>query len=177
MKALLRIVGVLILIGIVVVLGLIFVPPQRTAPAAALPADYQPPPGAGRAVAVAADCMACHTAPKGQPYAGGLAVPSPFGTIYSTNITPDKETGIGNYTLDEFRAALIDGVRKDGAHLYPAMPYPSYRKMSEPDVRALYAYLMNDVKPVHAAAPVTAIIGQVLLMEKPIRPASEQRWA
>lgn len=157
MKALLRIVGVLILIGIVVVLGLMFVPPQRTAPAAALPADYQPPPGAGRAVAVAADCMACHTAPKGQPYAGGLAVPSPFGVIYSTNITPDKETGIGNYTLDEFRAVLIDGVRKDGAHLYPAMPYPSYRKMSEPDVRALYAYLMNDVKPVHAAAPVTAL--------------------
>ena len=155
MKALLRVVGVLIVIGIVVVLGLMFVPPQRTAPATALPADYQPPPGAGRAVAVAADCMACHTAPKGQPYAGGLAIASPYGTIYSTNITPDKDNGIGNYTLDEFRAALIDGVRKDGTPLYPAMPYPSYRKMSEPDVRALYAYLMHEVAPVRAVTPVT----------------------
>lgn len=157
MKALLRIVGVLIVIGIAVVLGLMYVPPQRTAPAQVLPADYQPPPGAGRAVAVAADCMACHTAPKGQPYAGGLAIASPYGTIYSTNITPDKDSGIGNYTLDEFRAALVDGVRRDGTPLYPAMPYPSYRKMSEPDVRALYAYLMHEVAPVPTQAPATAL--------------------
>ena len=157
MKTLLRIVGVLILVGVLVVLGLIFVPPQRTAPLAALPTDFQPTKGAGEQVAIAADCAACHTAPAGKPYAGGRAVDSPFGPIYSTNITPDKESGIGNYTLDDFRAVLYDGVRKDGTHLYPAMPYPSYRKMSEQDVRALYEHLMHDVAPVASAVHKTEL--------------------
>ncbi|HEX6118872.1 MAG TPA: cytochrome c [Dongiaceae bacterium] len=155
MKALLRIIGGLVLAGIVVLLGLIFIPLHRTAPLADLPANYEPSKDAGEQVAIAADCMACHTAPGGQPYAGGRAIGSPFGTIYVTNITPDRKTGIGNYTLDDFRAALYDGIRKDGAHLYPAMPYPSYRKMTEEDVRALYAYMMSGVPPVEAPTPVT----------------------
>ncbi|MBN9584843.1 MAG: cytochrome c [Afipia sp.] len=157
MKTLLRIIGTLVVIGIVVLLGLIFIPMQRTAPLANLPASYEPPKGAGEQVAIAADCRACHTAPGGKPFAGGLAINSPLGAIYASNITPDKKTGIGNYTLDEFRAVLYDGVKRDGSHLYPAMPYPSYRKMTEEDVRALYAYFMKEVTPVESAAPETRL--------------------
>lgn len=77
----------------------------------------------GEYLARAADCMACHTAEGGAPYAGGLPIHSPFGTIYGSNITPDKQYGIGNYSADEFFAAVTEGKRKDGANLYPAMPY------------------------------------------------------
>ena len=73
----------------------------------------------------AADCVACHVAPGGKPYAGGLSFKLPFGTLYSPNITPDKETGIGNWTDDEFVSALQKGVGKDGKHYYPAFPYTS----------------------------------------------------
>ena len=157
MKTLLRIIGTLVVIGIVVLLGLMFIPMQRTAPLANLPASYEPPKSAGKQVAIAADCRACHTAPGGKPFAGGLAINSPLGAIYASNITPDKKTGIGNYTLDEFRAVLYDGVRRDGSHLYPAMPYPSYRKMTEEDVRALYAYFMKEVTPVESSVPETRL--------------------
>ena len=157
MKTLLRIIGTLVVIGIVVLLGLMFIPMQRTAPLANLPASYEPPKGAGEQVAIAADCRACHTAPGGKPFAGGLAINSPLGAIYASNITPDTKTGIGNYTLDEFRAVLFDGVKRDGSHLYPAMPYPSYRKMTEEDVRALYAYFTKEVTPVESAVPETRL--------------------
>lgn len=157
MRMLLRLIGLLILIGIAVVLGAIFIPAHRTAALTDLPANYETPKGAGEQVAIAADCMACHTAPGGKLFAGGRAIDSPLGKIYSTNITPDKKTGIGRYTLDDFRAVLYDGIRNDGAHLYPAMPYPSYRKMTEEDVRALYAYMMNDVSPVESTPPATRL--------------------
>jgi mono/diheme cytochrome c family protein len=106
---------------------------------------------AGRYVAVASDCIACHSAPGGKPFAGGLAMASPIGTIYSTNITPDKKTGIGNYSLNDFDRAVRHGITPAGGTLYPAMPYPSYAKMTDQDVAALYAYFMHDVKPVEAA--------------------------
>ena len=77
----------------------------------------------GEYLAKAADCMVCHTMPGGEAFAGGLAFPLPFGTLYSTNITPDNETGIGNYTDQDFLNAVRQGIRKDGARLYPAMPY------------------------------------------------------
>lgn len=96
----------------------------------------------------AGDCVACHTAPNGEPFAGGLAVDSPFGPIFSTNITPDPDTGIGSYTRDEFAAALRKGVRKDGKKLYPAMPYPSYGRITDEDIDALYAYFMEGLEPV-----------------------------
>jgi mono/diheme cytochrome c family protein len=105
----------------------------------------------GRYVATASDCIACHTAPEGQPFAGGLPVHSPIGAMYSTNITPDRQSGIGNYTLDDFDRAIRHGIRKDGTTLYPAMPYPSFAKMSDQDIRALYAYFMHGVAPVNAA--------------------------
>lgn len=105
----------------------------------------------GEYLARAADCAACHTAPKGKPFAGGLPIASPIGTIYSTNITPDKDTGIGNYSLEDFDKAVRHGVAKNGDTLYPAMPYTSYAKVRPADVKALYAYFMSGVQPVAQA--------------------------
>ncbi|MYM23044.1 c-type cytochrome [Duganella sp. FT135W] len=105
----------------------------------------------GRYLAVAADCVACHTAPKGQPFAGGLSMATPVGAIYSSNITPDKATGIGNYSLNDFDRAVRHGIAQSGKTLYPAMPYPSYAKVTDDDMRALYAYFMHGVQPVSAA--------------------------
>jgi mono/diheme cytochrome c family protein len=96
----------------------------------------------GAYVAVAADCYACHTARDGAPWAGGLPIETPFGTIYSSNISPDKEDGIGGWTRAEFHHAVRDGIGRNG-HLYPAMPYAAYRKMTSQDVDAIYAYLMT----------------------------------
>ena len=97
----------------------------------------------GRYIAAAADCAACHTAPDGAPWAGGVAFPLPFGVLYSTNISPDPATGIGGWTRAEFHRALRDGVAPHGRQLYPAMPYVSYRQLTEADVDALYAYLLT----------------------------------
>jgi mono/diheme cytochrome c family protein len=99
----------------------------------------------------AADCMACHTAPDGAGYAGGLAFLTPFGTLYSTNITSDKETGIGNYTDQDFLNAVQRGVRPDGTRLYPAMPFPSYTYITDSDALAIKAYLFS-LPAVHTAA-------------------------
>jgi mono/diheme cytochrome c family protein len=97
----------------------------------------------GEYLAKAADCMVCHTAPGGAPYAGGLAFPLPFGTLYSTNITADKDTGIGNYSDQDFLNAVQRGVRNDGVRLYPAMPYTSYTFMTNEDALAIKAYLFS----------------------------------
>jgi mono/diheme cytochrome c family protein len=97
----------------------------------------------GEYLAKAADCLVCHTTPGGEAFAGGLAFPLPFGTLYSTNITPDKETGIGKYTDQDFLNAVQRGIRKDGARLYPAMTYTSYTFMTDADVLAIKAYLFN----------------------------------
>jgi mono/diheme cytochrome c family protein len=98
----------------------------------------------GEYLAKAADCIACHTEPEsGKPFAGGVAFKLPMGTIYSSNITPDLENGIGAYSDDEFVRAVREGVRRDGKHLYPAFPYTSYTQLSRPDVLAIKAYLMT----------------------------------
>lgn len=94
----------------------------------------------GAAIAAAADCYACHTARGGAPWAGGMPFETPFGTIHATNISPGPE-GIGGWSRADFHRALRDGIAPGGRHLYPAMPYTSYRGMSEGDVDALYAYL------------------------------------
>ena len=96
--------------------------------------------------------MVCHTAPGGAAFAGGLAFPLPFGTLYSTNITADKDTGIGNYSDQDFLNAVQRGIRKDGARLYPAMPYTSYTFMTDADVLAIKAYLFS-LPAVHKAEP------------------------
>jgi len=157
MKKLIRVLVGLVVIGLVALAAFIFVPVQRTGPATQLAANYQPAKGAGEYVMRAGDCMACHTAEGGKPFAGGRPILSPMGTIWTTNITPDKENGIGSYTLADFRAALYDGVDKHGNHLYPAMPYENYRKMSEEDIVALYQYFMKEVQPVSDKAPQTEL--------------------
>ena len=111
----------------------------------------------GAGLARAGDCIACHTAKGGTPFAGGLPIATPLGTIYSTNITPSQQDGIGRYTEAQFAAALRDGKRADGAQLYPAMPYTSYAKVSDDDVHALYTYFMKGVPAVDHAAPRTAL--------------------
>jgi alcohol dehydrogenase (quinone), cytochrome c subunit len=102
-------------------------------------------------LARAADCVACHSNPGGKGFAGGLKMGTPVGAIYSTNITPDPETGIGTYSLADFDLAVRYGIAKDGRHLYPAMPYPSYVKLAAADVVALYRFFMKQVPPVHQA--------------------------
>jgi mono/diheme cytochrome c family protein len=130
------------------------VPAAATTPVAPVPTQEEQ----GRRLAVAGDCMACHTVPDSdKPFAGGYAINSPFGAIYSTNITPSKTAGIGNYTEQQFAAAVRDGIRADGSHLYPAMPYTSYVHLTDQDVSALYAYFMHAVKPVDQPGPVTAL--------------------
>jgi mono/diheme cytochrome c family protein len=96
----------------------------------------------------AADCQACHTAKGGTPFAGGLAINLPFGTIYSPNITADKDTGIGEWSDANFLSAVRQGVDDEGAHLYPAMPYASYTYITDADALAIKAYLFS-LKPVH----------------------------
>jgi mono/diheme cytochrome c family protein len=102
----------------------------------------------GEYLARAADCMACHTVSRDRLYAGGLPLPLPFGTLYSTNITPDKETGIGNYSDQDFLNAVQRGIRPDGTRLYPVMPFPSYTQMTDADALAIKAYLFS-VPAVH----------------------------
>jgi mono/diheme cytochrome c family protein len=106
----------------------------------------------GAQLAAVGNCIACHTVPGSKAFAGGLAVPTPFGTIYSTNITPDPETGIGRWSEAAFQRAMREGVDREGNHLYPAFPYDHFTRVTDEDNRALYAYLMTR-EPVSAVAP------------------------
>ncbi len=111
----------------------------------------------GARVVAQGDCMVCHTAKGGEPYAGALALRTPFGTIYTTNITPDAATGIGGWSLAAFTRALRHGVARDGHLLYPAFPYIHYTRMSTADIGDAYAYLMTRT-PVAAKAPGNDLI-------------------
>lgn len=97
----------------------------------------------GEMLASAGDCVVCHTASGGQENAGGLPLPTPFGTLYSTNITPDVETGIGAWSEEAFRRAMKQGLDREGNHLYPAFPYDNFTKVTDEDIGAIYAYLMS----------------------------------
>lgn len=161
-------VGVVVVLGLIVWFGLVSEPgPMAFAGGKRLPlADYHGanPTGVpanladaslvarGEYLTHAADCMACHTTAGGKPYAGGLAIRTPFGTLYSSNITPDRATGIGNFTDRDFLRALRDGVTPDGMRLYPAMPYAAYTYMTDADALAIKAYLFS-LAPVRAATP------------------------
>jgi mono/diheme cytochrome c family protein len=105
----------------------------------------------GRDLAAVGNCADCHTKRGGRDFAGGLPVPTAFGTIYSTNITPDPETGIGRWSEAAFRRAMRSGVDRDGQHLYPTFPYDHFTNVTDEDDRALYAYLMTR-EPVHVPA-------------------------
>jgi mono/diheme cytochrome c family protein len=101
--------------------------------------------------------VACHSVRGGKAFAGGLRMGTPMGALYSTNITPDPQTGIGNYSLEDFDRAVRSGIAKDGHRLYPAMPFPSYSKISDDDLRALYTFFMKEVPPVNQANKPTEI--------------------
>jgi nicotinate dehydrogenase subunit B len=103
----------------------------------------------GRDLAALGDCVVCHTDVNGMVNAGGRAVETPFGIVYSSNITPDVETGIGNWSYPAFERSMRHGIHRDGRQLYPAFPYPHFAKTTEADLQALYAYLMAQA-PVHA---------------------------
>ncbi|MDI9224178.1 cytochrome c [Pantoea sp. EA-12] len=111
----------------------------------------------GEYLAIAGDCGACHTETGKAPFSGGHAITSPLGTIFSTNITPSKTAGIGNYSEQQFADALRKGVRGDGSQLYPAMPYTAYAKLTDEDVAALYAYFMQGIQPVDVKPEATAL--------------------
>jgi mono/diheme cytochrome c family protein len=106
----------------------------------------------GKYLATAGDCISCHTRPGGDEFAGGLPLKTPFGTIYTANITPDKDTGIGGWTEDQLKQAMRKGVADDGDHLYPAFPYTAYTKVTDDDIHAIYAYLKS-LKPVNYNPP------------------------
>jgi nicotinate dehydrogenase subunit B len=110
----------------------------------------------GRQLAALGDCAVCHTDARGVANAGGRAIETPFGTVYSTNITPDPVTGIGAWSYPAFERAMREGIHRDGRHLYPAFPYPHFAKATDADLQALYAYLMVQA-PVRAENPKTTL--------------------
>src|ERR1700693_297202 len=124
-------------------------------------AAIEPPPSSafdrrlvenGAQLAAIGNCNVCHTVPGGPAHAGSRPIPTPFGTIYSTNITPDPDSGIGRWSEDAFRRAMREGIARDGRHLYPALPYDHSVRASNEDIRALYAFAMTRA-PVTSRAP------------------------
>jgi mono/diheme cytochrome c family protein len=110
----------------------------------------------GAELAAIGNCADCHTAPGGKSYAGSRALPTPFGTIYTSNITPDSETGIGNWSEEVFRRALRDGVDREGRHLYPAFPYDHFTHLTDDDIHALYAFIITR-ESVHSVPPTNKL--------------------
>jgi mono/diheme cytochrome c family protein len=110
----------------------------------------------GKILAAAGYCAVCHTRSGGQPFAGGYGLQTPFGIVYSTNITPDPDTGIGRWSLAAFTRAMHEGVSRDGSQLFPVFPYDHFTKISDDDVKALYAYLMTR-PPIRAVAPANTL--------------------
>jgi len=106
----------------------------------------------GAYLATLGNCMPCHTQKDEEPFAGARPINTPFGVVYSANLTPDRETGIGAWTGDQFYRALHEGIRADGAHLYPAFPYPYFTRISRADADAIYAYLKT-LRPIRKPTP------------------------
>ncbi len=110
----------------------------------------------GRELAALGNCVTCHTSAQGKPNAGGLGIQTPFGTVYSTNLTPDPQTGIGLWSQQAFNRAMREGISRDGQHLYPAFPYTSFTRTTDEDLTALYGWLMSQ-EPVRQATPETKL--------------------
>ncbi|CAO3426817.1 c-type cytochrome [Azospirillum endophyticum] len=141
---------------LVVAAGAFFFLPHRLEEVAVLRTTGPELVAHGEYIAQAADCAACHSTPGGKPYAGGLPFTLAFGTIYAPNITPDRETGIGDWSDAEFVRAMRHGVGKDGEDLYPAFPYTAYTQMSDQDILAVKAYLAS-LPPVKAQTPANRL--------------------
>lgn len=140
MKRILVITFAAIIIFPAIVLGIqIFHDPGSNEPSVPV-ANTEEQVNKGRYLSLAGNCMGCHTARGGQQYAGGRAIPTPFGNIYAPNITPDIKTGIGNWTADDFWRAIHNGKSRDGSFLYPAFPYTNYTKVTRADSDAMFAY-------------------------------------
>jgi hypothetical protein len=113
------------------------IPEIATSPASSFSPDVV---ARGATLASVGYCSTCHSVEGGALFAGGYAMKSPFGTLYSTNITPDRETGIGAWSKEAFRRAMHEGVARDGSHLFPGFPYDHFTKISDDDVDAIYAF-------------------------------------
>lgn len=141
----------------------------------------------GQYLATTANCAACHTRPSGAPFAGGVPFVTPLGTLYSTNITPDPETGIGRWSGEDLRRAMHEGIAPGGRRLFPAFPYPSFTRVSDEDVDAIYAYLRS-LEPQHYTPPSNGILFRLRwpmaiwnrLFFKPARfrsdPSKSEQW-
>lgn len=154
-----------IILGVLLVCVLLFIGFLVFAHRAAI-AEIAPPPRGtftavdidrGAALALIGNCTSCHSAAGGRPFAGGMPIKTQFGTLHGTNITPDPATGIGRWSEAAFARAMRDGVARDGSHLYPAFPYDHFSGITDPDIHALYAYLMTRT-PVRAEAPANRLI-------------------
>ncbi|NVN09597.1 c-type cytochrome [Nguyenibacter vanlangensis] len=154
--------GLIVALGIGVVMsgvaiGLVYKPPIATA----VPPDPRAFPvpliERGATLAMIGDCVVCHTAERGVPYAGGRPLATPFGTLYATNITPDQATGIGSWSFAAFRRAMREGISRDGSHLYPALPYEHFTHVTDDDLMALYAFLMTR-RAIRAPAPHNELV-------------------
>ena len=156
----LRVVSFLLTVVVVAAVGFLIlgwrseIPPDDKAAAAQHPPDLV---AKGAQLAAVGNCIACHTKPGQEAFSGGLPVPTPFGTLYSTNITPDPETGIGRWSEAAFNRAMREGVDREGDHLYPAFPYDHFTWVTDEDNKALYAFLMTR-NPVKATAPKNELI-------------------
>jgi mono/diheme cytochrome c family protein len=137
-------------VGLMLAIGVLDAAIARTKPARPVWSDQVK---RGEYLARAADCISCHTAKGGAPYAGGLRLDTPFGYMVAPNITPDPETGIGRWSANDFYRALHDGVNKRSEDMYPTMPYDFYTRVTRADIDAIFAYLRT-VKPVRYAVDV-----------------------
>jgi mono/diheme cytochrome c family protein len=158
LRALAKILLAIVVLCVVVVAGLYaFAYRPAIAKREGAPQTFPPQQvNAGARLATAGNCTACHTRPDGPPYAGGLPIPTSFGTIYSSNITPDPDAGIGSWTLEAFTRAMREGTARGGTQLYPAFPYDHYTKLKDEDIAAIYAYIMTR-DPVPERPPRTAL--------------------
>ena len=158
MRTFAKILGVVVALFAVALLSFAMGAKRSELPArqGTLPAFSPQQLASGARLAAVGGCAGCHTSPGGAPYAGGLAIGTPFGTFYSTNITPDSETGIGAWTLDAFTRALREGIARNGDYLYPAFPFDHFTRLRDDDVAALYAHLMTRA-PVAATPPRTRL--------------------
>ncbi|MDR2297651.1 MAG: cytochrome c [Comamonas sp.] len=159
MKAFKKIVlGGAALVVVLAAAGLALTHQGEIAPQASIPtAEFSPQQIAkGKLLAAMGDCAVCHTAANGKTNAGGLAMPSPFGTIYTSNITPDAKTGIGGWSFEAFERAMRHGVDREGQYLYPAFPYTAFSRVTDEDMKSLYAFLMSE-PAVENEPPKTAL--------------------
>ena len=142
-RRLITVAALSLLVTALAIAGLLFMNLRDESPRST---STTPPPSAEQAsrgayLALAGNCMGCHTTPGGAPYAGGRGVPTPFGTVMAPNLTPDEKTGIGSWSADDFWRALHNGRSRDGRLLYPAFPYPNYTRITRADADALHAWL------------------------------------